>query len=503
MIDRIEPLHTSIARHGRDVPTQIAVICGERRVTHGDLAEEIAAAASGLARLVSSAGRTVGVETDGAIGHLVGVVAAINAGLVPVPLSHDNPDANAEIIADAAPALIITTGGGREGEACGVPLAPLDRLVASGRAAPVSFDRVPSPGDVAMIYYTSGTSSGVRKGVVQRHRALEATARYITDVMQMTGEAVEFVASTADNAFWFGRCRVVLRAGGTVVLNDGVFNPLAILGQDRPPWLQRHRRRHAGLCDAAASPGKALRRGGRPPALDQGGQPGDGSRMARQAAGGGPQRPGDHELRPDRGHALLPFADARPHAPPPFGRPPLGGDRAAHRRRAAVPLPAGETGSIEVSGDNLAIGYLNKDAMWRERCPDGWYITGDLGMCDDEGYLTVKGRKDEAINVGGKTVAPAEVEHFLAQFVTAQPFVVCGAADPQGLLGEIPVLAVEGGWSASIPWPELRAQILQHVPGPYVPRLAVNLASLPRTSNGKVQRGVLRAMIEDGRVEIL
>ena len=83
--------------------------------------------------------------------------------------------------------------------------------------------------EIAMLYYTSGTSSGVRKGVMQSYGQLHATVNYITGIMHMAPEICEFVASPPDNAFWFGRCRCILHVGGTALLSSGTLNPFSII----------------------------------------------------------------------------------------------------------------------------------------------------------------------------------------------------------------------------------------------------------------------------------
>src|SRR4030095_3304001 len=96
-------------------------------------------------------------------------------------------------------------------------------------------DRTVKPDEIAMLYYTSGTSSGVRKGVMQSYLQLHNTVHYISHVMEMDASISEFVASSVDNAFWFGRCRCVLHVGGTVLLSNGPLNPFGIVS-----GLKRH-----------------------------------------------------------------------------------------------------------------------------------------------------------------------------------------------------------------------------------------------------------------------
>ena len=74
-------------------------------------------------------------------------------------------------------------------------------------------------------------------------------------------------------------------------------------------------------------------------------------------------------------------------------------------------LPAGEIGIIEVKGDNVTSGYWrNPEKTAESFTPDGYFITGDMGMIDDSGYITIVGRDKDLIISGGFNIYPKEVE---------------------------------------------------------------------------------------------
>ena len=92
---------------------------------------------------------------------------------------------------------------------------------------------------------------------------------------------------------------------------------------------------------------------------------------------------------------------------------PLAGCRTAHRRsrQAAQPLPTGEIGMIEVRGPNVFKGYWRMPEKTAEEFrADGFFITGDLGRIDDNGYVSIVGRGKDLIITGGFNVYPKEVE---------------------------------------------------------------------------------------------
>jgi len=75
----------------------------------------------------------------------------------------------------------------------------------------------------------------------------------------------------------------------------------------------------------------------------------------------------------------------------------------------------GGIGEIRFRGDNLMLGYLDDPALTARRIRGGWFYTGDLGMIDDEGFLYVVGRAENAIRIGKRSVFPEELEELLRQ----------------------------------------------------------------------------------------
>lgn len=125
---------------------------------------------------------------------------------------------------------------------------------------------------------------------------------------------------------------------------------------------------------------------------------------------------------------------------------------------------------------------------------DGWLVTNDLGVIDEDGYLTVLGRADEAIVTGGEKVVPRTIEEVLGEDPTVAEAAVVGLADPDW--GERVVAAVTARPGAH-PDPDalfglVRARLAPHM----VPKAIVVLEALPRTGPDKIDRPALRALLE-------
>ena len=147
-------------------------------------------------------------------------------------------------------------------------------------------------------------------------------------------------------------------------------------------------------------------------------------------------------------------------------------------------LAAGDVGEITVRGGGVFAGYEDIDSVALFTA-SGFFRTGDIGYLDEEGWLFVTGRIKEAINCGGETVSPAEVEEVLC----AHPNVLeaMAFAAPHVSLHE--VVAVALPQDSAIDLAELRAWAKARLPHAKLPHVMVLVKHLPRTSSGKLRRG--------------
>ena len=167
------------------------------------------------------------------------------------------------------------------------------------------------------------------------------------------------------------------------------------------------------------------------------------------------------------------------------------------RKPGSVGLPApgadlrlSETGEICIRSDYLMDGYFDAPEATAEVLRDGWYHTGDLGVLDDEGYLSIVGRLKDIIRSGGESVAPTEVEEALRDHASIEEVAVVGIPDPQW--GEVVCAVVVARGSA----PPTLQDLQQHCEGRIAsfkrPRRLECVDELPRTAaTGQVQRALL------------
>ena len=150
----------------------------------------------------------------------------------------------------------------------------------------------------------------------------------------------------------------------------------------------------------------------------------------------------------------------------------------------------GEAGEILIAGPNVMTGYWNRPEATAEALSDGWYHTGDVGVCDEEGYLFIKDRMKDMYISGGENVYPAEVENTLLQLEGVRDCAVIGVPDDRW--GESGIAFVEPQAGAELDPAVLRGQLRDRLAGYKVPRELVIVAAIPRSATGKIQKFRLR-----------
>ncbi|MGE0725848.1 MAG: class I adenylate-forming enzyme family protein [Alphaproteobacteria bacterium] len=151
------------------------------------------------------------------------------------------------------------------------------------------------------------------------------------------------------------------------------------------------------------------------------------------------------------------------------------------------PLPSGTIGVLRFRGPETATRYFDDITGATSRFRQGWFYPGDAGMVDAAGRITLKGRADDLINVGGLKVHPGDIEQLLSAHPAVAEAAALAIAAPRE--GEIPVAAV-------VPrTPIDEASLLAHCAGALSPRIRPRrillLDALPRNPDGKIDRPVL------------
>ncbi|HWE25063.1 MAG TPA: AMP-binding protein, partial [Myxococcales bacterium] len=155
-------------------------------------------------------------------------------------------------------------------------------------------------------------------------------------------------------------------------------------------------------------------------------------------------------------------------------------------------LGIGQSGEIAVRGPQVTKGYWRDPEATRRAFSDGWFLTGDIGHVDEDGYFTIEERKKDMLKVSGFSVFPAEVESIMYRHPAVAEVGVVGVADPYR--GEEPVAFVvlkpdskgNVGEEQIVEWCRDNMSVYK------APRQVRFIDALPKTASGKVLKRVLR-----------
>ena len=159
-------------------------------------------------------------------------------------------------------------------------------------------------------------------------------------------------------------------------------------------------------------------------------------------------------------------------------------------------LPAGEPGEIHVRGPEVCIGFFDDpERMAKTFTADAWLRSGDLGVLDDDGYLTIVGRKKEIIIRGGMNIAPREIEDLLCEMPGVRAAACIGLPDER--LGELVCACLVTDHLVELDdvVAFLRSRELATYKLPQALRI---VDAIPMTASGKLRKTALREQIVAG-----
>lgn len=165
---------------------------------------------------------------------------------------------------------------------------------------------------------------------------------------------------------------------------------------------------------------------------------------------------------------------------------------------AMNPVAPGEIGEIVHRSPQLLSGYWNNEERTAEAYAGGWFHSGDLGISDADGYITVVDRKKDMIKTGGENVASREVEEALYRHPAISEVAVIGLPDPKWIEAVTAIIVLRAGHGLTSD--EVLAHCAQHLAGFKTPKRIVFVDTLPRNASGKILKRDLRtSLLESGR----
>lgn len=163
--------------------------------------------------------------------------------------------------------------------------------------------------------------------------------------------------------------------------------------------------------------------------------------------------------------------------------------------------PAGEPGEIWVSGDQVCAGYWDDPEATADTICDGWLRTGDVGVLDEDGLLTIVDRAKDVIVTGGENVASREVEDVLGHHPLVSRVAVVGVPDDRWgeAVWAAVVLRPDAGDDGAVDPAALVAWARQRMAPFKAPKNVVVVDDLPVNAGGKVVKDEVRRRLAEGR----
>ena len=489
-------LHGLFAAQAARTPAATAVIAGTERLSYGELAGRVRHLAGRLSQLGMGPERIVGVRLGRTADLVVTLLAVLESGAAYLPLDPAYPAERLRfLLADTGAAVVVSERSlaWPEGFTAETPELYVDE------ATPGTLGTVAAPAsaaaedNLAYLIYTSG-STGVPKGVAIPHgsalRLVEwALARY--SAAELAG--VLFSTSTSFDLSIF-ELFVPLSSGGAVIVADNALALTGLPAASEVTLVNTVPSALAGLLDLGPLPA-AVR------TVNLAGEPLRGA-LAERVHGAGVARLWNL-YGPSEDTTYSTGTEVAPgtHREPDIGRP-LAGSTAyvldgSLGMRPEI-MPVGVPGELCLGGEALARGYLNRPELTAERfVPNPFagsgarlYRTGDRARWRPDGALELLGRMDHQVKVRGFRIELGEIEAVLSGHPAVREAAVTAAADASGDRRLVAyVVATEEGEPLDVA--ALGVDLGSRLPSFMVPSMWMELAALPRTRTGKVDRKAL------------
>jgi len=469
----------------------LLVVDGERLLARRRRAE-LRGEVERLARALAAAapkGERVGLRMTNTPTMAEAFFACAKAGVVAVPLS---PQLTAEetraLLADAEASLVLVDAPAATSAELGPPVTTPAAL-AGAAELPATDDE-----DPVLLIYTSGTG-GRPKGVLHAHRSVRGRIPMRDGWLGIAAGDRVLHAGTLNWTYTLGVGLMdPLGVGATAVLFGGRAEPdvwpevIARFDVDVFAAVPTVYRRLLKYGDADRIRASRLRHGvcaGEP-------LPAELWQAWRDATG----RPLFEALGMTEISTYISAGPATPTRPGVAGKPQPGRRVAVLDPQTKRPLSEPDaTGLLAVhrSDPGLMLGYWRQPAADAEVFFGEWFAGGDLVHLDADGYVHFHGRADDLMNAMGVRTSPVEIERVLLDHASVQEAAVTSLPNADGV--ELITAFVVPAEGSAIDADTLRAHAAEHLAAYKLPKRFIEARELPRTTNGKIQRRRLGALL--------
>ncbi|MGE0724967.1 MAG: class I adenylate-forming enzyme family protein [Alphaproteobacteria bacterium] len=473
-----------LARHAALRPTDPAIVTAEAIIDFATLQRAVLAEADALRNAGVRHGSRLALAMRDRPAHVAALFALQRLGAAAFLVAPDEPPMVREALLEQSGA-VAALGDRADDGGWSVPFLP----IGAGGDADADLPPPPDPDDVCMLRRSSGTTGGLPRLTPTTHR-FELTQFEMLWGMVARGPGDRYL-SLVSTVFDFGRVTVqrALYAGAAVILPPAlrtVGDLTAAAGRLRATWT-------------IATPTHLRHLLGQPgpwPLL-----PGVGLLTTSAILTDAERAQVMEEISPElyvlyATNEVGLLAVARPddlrNVPETVGRP-MSAIRLEVVDAKGQPVPAGSVGEIRASHPTYPRPEQPGAQGSSSRFFGEWFYPGDLGVLDAQGYLFLKGRTDDVINVGGRKIYPSEI----VECLTAHPAVAEAAAIGilERRLGAVPVAAVVLRGPAPAPEAALLGHCRDRLGRDRSPGRILTFEALPKTAADKVDRAALRRQI--------
>ncbi|MCI1000437.1 malonyl-CoA synthase [Ochrobactrum soli] len=466
--------------------------------TYGDMLALSARLANVLVEQGVKPGDRIAVQVEKSAEALMLYLACLRCGAVYLPLNTGYTVAELDyFFNDAKPAVVVVSPQNAEKlaetvRACGAVLETLDEtgsgsLMGQAQDAEPQFNDVDrGPDDLAAILYTSGTT-GRSKGAMLSHGNLLSNALTLRDSWHFTSaDRLIHALPIFHTHGLFVASNVTLISGASMFLLPK-FDPDQIVARlPKTTVLMGVPTFYVRLSQDARINREST------------------ARMRLFISGSAPLLNETHQtFFENTGHAILErygMTETNMNTSNPYR-----GDRVAGTVGLPLPgvnirvvdmesgtaLPDGETGMLEIKGPNVFKGYWNMPEKTKaEFRDDGFFITGDLGLIDERGYIHIVGRGKDLVISGGYNIYPKEIESEIDLLDGVFESAVIGL--PHKDFGEGTTAVVVKKTGSSLEENQVLAALSERLARYKLPKRILFVDELPRNTMGKVQKNILR-----------
>lgn len=469
-----------LTNSANNFPTKIAIITKESRCTYGELRQLANSISSTLSKYPQNS--VISIIFENSINAITSYLGILQSGCIAHIVSPNTVMHNiSNQINSAKPRLILGNKGFIDKINANIQTADFDAIIVNDK---IQTKRDIQPTDTAYLIYTSGTTSKP-KGVAVSHANVAFTTSNIVKVLDYSKSDIDVLPLPLSHSFGLGCLHTSLHVGSTLVLHKNTLNPPEIFESTEM----------YGATTFAAVPAtltKLL-----------------------------------HEFPDDMRHyfsnlrLVITNSTTIPKETVVGFRNILKkGNLATYYglteasrstfmifnsagKEESVGLPAPDViiklvdkndqntkqGEIWIKGPNVIKNYWN-DPESDRGIKDGWLRTGDLGYLDDDGYLYLKGRNDDIINVAGEKVIPQEVERIVKLLTEVEEAVAIGTE--HNVFGQVVKLFVKKTNNASLTKSEIMSHCIKNLERYKVPTDIEFVTDFPRTEYGKIKRFMLK-----------